>query len=595
MQDAEQAPGYPLLATITSDNGGNERVVGIGASRHHLAPFRLRLSPQQQQLAGDTGVARTEVERASRLATDLVERADIHRTFGSLEQQTGRPISDVIGQAGNRSDLGDELSRACCMVSDLIDRHPRDPAHHHRCTAMALRSYQLGECLISDLTNHVATEPPGRPVDVEQTVLVESVEIVATETLTHLGSELLQRLDGPGCPEHGSVVDDRTLRHRELVEASRDEGVQRPGERRAGGIRLGESGEFDEEQRVAAAALEETVDQCIAGRLTDHRSHEARGVVMGQRIQRHPHGDRMVAGRRPVEVGVVSLRRDDQHRAIDQRSRHPVQQLDDQHIGPLQVVDPQHDRAGPGATAEPFDDQREQDLARLRRRDMIELRRVTEQVQHRLDETPEHGIVSLESVQLDTLGAAHLAQQVRRRTIVEVESPEQRRGDRGPHIGLAVGGAHAGEDRDISAGKRVERLGNQAGLAGAGLAGDGDHRTSTIGDHRHDRCHQLSLRRTSHERNVVKTCADHRDETLPAGDTPHPFGPFAPTHLERIDGLAQDLLGGERGSGVADEDATRLGQGLQTRGNVDHVTHRRVLGGARHVPDDHLAGVHPDT
>ena len=87
---------------------------------------------------------------------------------------------------------------------------------------------------------------------------------------------------------------------------------------------------------------------------------------------------------------------------------------------------------------------------------------------------------------------------------------------------------------------------------------------------------------------------DPRDPTPASRDPPHPHLLRSATNVERVDRLAQDLLGGERLGRVADQDAAGLGQALQPRGHVDHVAHRGVLGGARHVADDHLAGVDAD-
>ncbi len=87
---------------------------------------------------------------------------------------------------------------------------------------------------------------------------------------------------------------------------------------------------------------------------------------------------------------------------------------------------------------------------------------------------------------------------------------------------------------------------------------------------------------------------DPRHSTSPSRDPPHPFRPLASAHLERVDRLAQDLLGRKRRRRIADQDATRIGQGLQPRRDVDHVAHRGVLRRAGHVADDDLARVDAD-
>ena len=184
--------------------------------------------------------------------------------------------------------------------------------------------------------------------------------------------------------------------------------------------------------------------------------------------------------------------------------------FDDEHVGPLQIVDPQHHRTRPRASTEPFDDQREQDLAGLRGRDMVELGGVPEQVHDAFDESTEHRIIGLEAVQLDALGPADLPQQIRWSVLVQFEPTEQRRRDRRPHVGLAVRGTRSREDGDGTTRERVERFGDQPGLAGSGFTGDRHDRTATVGDHRHDRRQELPLRRPPDERHVVEPGADGR-------------------------------------------------------------------------------------
>ncbi len=302
----------------------------------------------------------------------------------------------------------------------------------------------------------------------------------------------------------------------------------------------------------------------------------------------------MIARRRPVDVGIVALRRDDQQGSIHERTRDALQQLDDQHVGPLQVVDPQHDRAGPRAPTQPLDDQREQDLAGLRRRDVVEFGWIAEEMNHPFDGSAEHGVVGVEPVELESLGPTHLAEEFGRRVLVEVEAPEQRRGDRRPHVRLPVRCACPREDGDGPTRKRVERFGDEPGLAGTRFSRDRRDRTSAVGHHRHDRGEQFPLHRTAHERDVVEPGTDPRDSTPASRDPPHPNLLLSATNVERVDRLAEDLLGSERRGRVTDQDAAGLGQGLEARGDIDDVTHRGVLGGARHVADDDFAGVDAD-
>ena len=242
-----------------------------------------------------------------------------------------------------------------------------------------------------------------------------------------------------------------------------------------------------------------------------------------------------------------------------------MQEFDDENVSPLQIIDPQHDRTRPRTSTKSFDDQREQDLSGLGGRYMVELGGVPEQMEHAFDESTEHRVVGLEAVQLDALGPTDIPQQLRWSVLIQIQPTEQRRRDRRPHIGLAVRGAGTREDGDGTTRKRVERLGHQPGLAGTGLAGDRHDRTPTVGNHRHDRREQLPLRRPPNERNVVEPGPDGGDATPTTGHLPHAFGLLASADVERVDRFAEDLLGRQRGSGIADQDAARPSQGLQPR------------------------------
>ena len=79
-----------------------------------------------------------------------------------------------------------------------------------------------------------------------------------------------------------------------------------------------------------------------------------------KRIERHPDGDRVIGGGRPVDVDVVALRGDHQHGAVDERAGDPAEQVDHQLVGPLHVVEPHDDRAVLRPAAQAFDDDGEQ-------------------------------------------------------------------------------------------------------------------------------------------------------------------------------------------------------------------------------------------
>ncbi len=225
---------------------------------------------------------------------------------------------------------------------------------------------------------------------------------------------------------------------------------------------------------------------------------------------------------------------------------------------------------------------------------MIELGRVSEKVDDALDEAAQHRVVGLEAVQLDALRSAHRAHQLRWGVLFELQTTEQRCGDRRPDVRLPVRRTGPAEDRDGSTRERVERFGDQPRLSGSGLPGDGHDRAAAVGHHRHDRRQQLPLRRSPHERHVVEPCTDSRDTPTTARDAPDPLGLFTSTDLEVVDRLAQDLLRCERRRRVTDQNASRLRQCLQPRRDVDHIARRGVLRGTRDVADDHLTRIDPD-
>ncbi len=232
---------------------------------------------------------------------------------------------------------------------------------HHRCRpGVALRADELRERLVRDLTHDVAPEAPVAAVELDQPVIGEAFQVVLVEVLLHLGRELRECVDRATGAEHGGIVDDQPLRRREPIETSGDQCSQRTRQRRARRIRLGQLGEFGEKQGIAATALVQLVDQRVRRDLTDDRGHQPRRLATFERVERHPHRDRVIDRRGPFEVGVVALRRDDQQRSIGERPRDPVQQFDDQDVGPLQVVDPQHHRTVCRASANSVDDVREQ-------------------------------------------------------------------------------------------------------------------------------------------------------------------------------------------------------------------------------------------
>ena len=145
----------------------------------------------------------------------------------------------------------------------------------------------------------------------------------------------------------------------------------------------------------------ELVGQRLDHGPTDDRLDEPHRLMTFERIERHAHGDRMIDRRRPLEISVVALCGDQQHRPVGERSSDALEQFDDEHVGPLQIVEPQHDRAERRPASQTFDDVSEQRLAGLRGRDVVQIGRGAEEMQRGFHEPIQRRIVRLEPVQLD--------------------------------------------------------------------------------------------------------------------------------------------------------------------------------------------------
>ena len=125
---------------------------------------------------------------------------------------------------------------------------------------------------------------------------------------------------------------------------------------RSRAARRRERGHLDQEQRVAATAFDEigdpvVVDGAAVGLALDHRLDERGRVDRAERRQRHPEHERAIElSRRPCQVLVGSLARDEQEREVGERTDDDGHEVAHDRVGPLQVVDPEHRHAGLGVT-----------------------------------------------------------------------------------------------------------------------------------------------------------------------------------------------------------------------------------------------------
>ena len=258
-------------------------------------------------------------------------------------------------------------------MRDLVDRSQVEPTHDRRRSCVALGSGRLGQRLIGDLAHHVGTEPPHVAVDEEEPRGDELVEERSIELLLHRIGEALEREHGAGRAQHSGVVDHRPEFGRQHVEPGGDEAPERPGQAVGRRVVTSDLGELGEKQRVTARALVELVGQLRRQLGADHLGEELVGVGIGERLEGHPHHERMVeVGRRPIDRGLVTLSGDDEHRPFDHRSGEPGEELEQQAIGPLHVVEPDDHRLPHRSTHHALDDELEEDLARLRWRHPVE-------------------------------------------------------------------------------------------------------------------------------------------------------------------------------------------------------------------------------
>ena len=202
-----------------------------------------------------------------------------------------------------------------------------------------------------------------------------------------------------------------------------------PGSAVLSGCDAGHRRQFGEEQRVAAAAFVELVDEAprccpspsIASTSTWASSRDSGSsgmrIVIGWSVAG---GQSMSMSSRWAVITSTA--------PVDERPGDPTEQVDHEPVGPLQVVEPHDDRAVLRAPAQALDDHGEQRLAGPRRGHRIERRRMAQQVQHGLDEQVEHRVVGVEAVVLDALAAGSTWRSTGdRRRRIELHPPEQRR------------------------------------------------------------------------------------------------------------------------------------------------------------------------
>ena len=158
-----------------------------------------------------------------------------------------------------------------------------------------------------------------------------------------------------------------------------------------------------------------------------------------------------------------------------------LEQADQRRVGPVQIVDRQHDRSLVRTQLEHACDGAVDRGPGRRRLELVDRRRVPEEVHEDVDHPLDLGLVDTRQ-QLRRSRAGDLADLFDGQRRIEIEIAAQRVGDGEPHVGLAVRHArpfqHRGVDRAVQV---VDQLVGESRLADAVLAGD-RQQDAAIGD-----------------------------------------------------------------------------------------------------------------
>ena len=201
-----------------------------------------------------------------------------------------RALADVVPDARNRAELGDQLRRGREVVRDLPDGDIAARFEQRREVCVAPGPLGLGERAVGDLTDQLGLEV--------EFVAVDDDEIPFREPLEQPGRILPARerergADRAAAADDRAVLEQRAFGRLECVEPGRDQAVQRGrqvpeafGGCRARALRvLDVRDQLLDEERVAAAAFQQRVDHLVVGAALEQRVHELRGGRPVERIE----------------------------------------------------------------------------------------------------------------------------------------------------------------------------------------------------------------------------------------------------------------------------------------------------------------------
>ena len=434
-----------------------------------------------------------------------------------------------------------------------------------------------------------------------------------------LGRDRLQQRNLEAGTDHRRFLDDLSLRGVEPVHAREQQAVQRRGHLRGRGL-LGAAPppivadqhagrdqvahHFLEVQRVAAGPLQDQGAQAL--REEPRRVPEPlrqQVLTVGPRQRRHlDPGVRNTARVQRLRIERRPVHQEDQERTIGEPVRDRAQHLDGGGVGPVQILDDQHQRAGGEPPLHQGKDGHEDLALELLRLQMAHARVVLVEPEHpgerghhrrailRVDPERHQALRELAPRDLDGIAVLHPVGVAQERGYRPVGLLAQRRARRAPDRGAleAPGRLEAREELLL-----------QPRLPRSGLADEAQDLGAPRPRVVEGRFHLAQLALAAHE---GRGQAEPRQAARRArrGERAQQ----AMHHHRLALALEPDLLArGEREGVVrelvrriADEDVARRRRALQARGGVDGVAGHRVGGvdGPAHPARHHRPGVDPD-
>ena len=239
--------------------------------------------------------------------------------------------------AVDRAELVDELGRGGEVVRGLVDGLFAARREHRRDDGVAAGPFGLGERAVRDLADELRLEVELVVLDDEEVAFGEIVEQPAR---VGPAGEREDGRDRPAGADDRAVFEQRPFRRFERVEPGGDEAVQRRRqlvEAIAVARLLHEGHELLDEERVAAAALEQELDGRVVGLAAEQRAHELGGRVAVERVEMQR--ELVVPARRgrPSVVEAGTRRGDEHEGLVVQPREHAVAQLERLVARPVQV------------------------------------------------------------------------------------------------------------------------------------------------------------------------------------------------------------------------------------------------------------------